>query len=146
MPLTEQDYVDLTLSLTANGVPPTAIANSLDLPIDLVKELISDVRIGQYGSDEISEVVMLLMWEAFEQTLEILRHGRPADRLAMTKGIMGRAMAVTSKQEPETITKMREVMMGLVGGVREGTGAKIDIYTEDPAAEYRVGRQRSNAT
>lgn len=95
------------------GIPPTALSNMLDLPVDVVKNLSLTVRREKYGTAELSEVLSDLTWVAVEKEYELIKNGSPELALKATQAILGKALATSVRQTPEEVSRGREDMLAL---------------------------------
>jgi methionyl-tRNA synthetase len=143
------DYLlSLINRLLDNGVPPTAIANSFDLDVQVVKDLLDERHVKKFGTAELSEAIHALMWEALEDMRELMRNAPIAKRMQVNMSLLTRASAMIGNQEPDSIGKLQAEMAKMTAEVREipvdaGTSIyetnPVDAPTDDPE-EGSTGR------
>ena len=138
----QTDYL-LTLinRLIDNGVPPTAIANSFDLDVQIIKDLLDARHVRKFGTAELAEAIHALMWEALEDMRELMRNAPIAKRMQVNMTLLSRASAMIGNQEPDSIGKLQAEMAAMTAEVREipvdpGTSIyetnPIDAPVDDP--------------
>ena len=108
------------------GIPPTALSNMLDLPVDVVKNLSLTVRREKYGTAELSEVLSDLTWVAVEKEYDLIKNGSPELALKATQAILGKALATSVRQTPEEVQRGREELLAVAHQNRT-----IDIEGEE---------------
>ena len=127
--------------LLTNGVPPTAIANSFDLDVQIIKDLLDDRHVRKFGTAELAEAIHALMWEALEDMRELMRNAPIAKRMQVNMTLLSRASAMIGNQEPDSIGKLQAEMAAMTAEVREipvdpGTSIyetnPIDAPVDDP--------------
>ena len=117
------------------GVPPTAIANALDMEPGPMKVIARNLRRESYGTDELAEAHSFLTWLAYEKMLDLIMHGSPEVALKASMQIQAKSMAITARQTPEEVSLARaEIAM-----LREGLEIS-DADLEADAAAYEEVR------
>ena len=96
------------------GIPPTALANMMDMEPEVVQTFSINVRRGRYGTAELSEALSFLTWEAYEEMLHTLRRGSPELKLKATMALMGKALATSVRQTPEEVARAREDLLAII--------------------------------
>lgn len=96
------------------GVPPTALANMLEIDPEVVQTFDINVRRGKYGTAELSEALSFLTWRAYEKTLFIIEHGSPELSLKASSMLMGKALATSVRQTPEEVQRSREELLSVI--------------------------------
>ncbi len=109
------------------GVPPTALANALDMEPGPMKVIARNLRRETYGTDELAEAHSFLTWLSYEKMLDLIMHGSPEVALKAAMQIQSKSMAITARQTPEEVSLARAEIAVL----REG----LEITEEDIEAE-----------
>ena len=120
------------------GVPPTAIANAFDLDPMPIKAVARNMRRESYGTAELSEAHAFLTWLAYEELLNLIRHGAPEIRLKAAMQIQSKSMSITARHTPEEVIRAREELGELVEDIgisEEDLEAAAQAY-EDQRATY----------
>jgi hypothetical protein len=112
--LEESDALDLIALLLEQSIPPTAIAKALDIEPDFVQGMLAQIRVQRYGTAEISEAMVYLMWKAYDSAVEMLHTGSPANRLRTINMILSRTVGMASRQDPEEFARLRSEMTRLI--------------------------------
>ncbi len=120
-------------NLLSNGVPTGPISRSFGVDQALVKELQANIRVHKYGSEEISELLSALMFDAYLEARTIMKHGSPAMKSKMIGMVLGRAMSLVNRQSPEAFERVRAEMMALMGDIKNVDGDEPSLY---PESEY----------
>ncbi len=108
---TDEQLAEIIHRLLVVGVPPTALAKGFDLPVADLKALQSQIRIASYGTDELTEAMTFLIWDAYNASLELMHEGPPSSRMRMVSLILSRSMQLAGRQPPETLDRMREMLL-----------------------------------
>jgi hypothetical protein len=110
------------------GIPPTALANMMDIDPEVVQNFAINIRRGRYGTAELSEALSYLTWQAYEEMLHIIKHGSPADKLKATGALMGKALATSVRQTPEEVARARQDLLAMIAQERiiEIEGEEVD--------------------
>lgn len=95
------------------GIPPTALANMMEMEPEVVQTFAINVRRGKYGTAELSEALSFLTWTAYEKTLFIIEHGSPELSLKASSMLMGKALATSVRQTPEEVARGREIVLAI---------------------------------
>lgn len=96
------------------GIPPTALANMMEMDAEVVQTFAINVRRGKYGTAELSEALSFLTWTAYEQVLRIIHHGSPEMSLKASMALMGKALATSVRQTPEEVARAREDLLAVI--------------------------------
>lgn len=102
-----ETVVPIITTLLQQGVPTNPIAIAFNVDQSLVKELQAEIKISQYGSSEIAELLQSLMFEAYQEARQQIKSGSPATKTRMIQMILSRAMVVVGKQSPEEFERLR---------------------------------------
>lgn len=119
---------ELIVSLIQLGVPTTIVASAFEIDTLEVKNLQATLRIKQYGSSEIAELLQSLMFEAYEEAVRSIRTGSPAVKSRMISLILSKSLALVGKQAPETFERMRAEMADMFGEMKQDAPASIPLY------------------
>ena len=132
--LEESEAIDLLHSLLSQGVPPTALARAFAIDPDFVRGIAEQVRIRQYGTAELAEVMNWLQWEAIDEAVDLLHTGSPANRIRAVAMILPRSVTAASKQDPQSFVQMRDSLTELFERQKE-----TPLITEQSPGEFVVG-------
>ena len=73
--LTNEQRADVAYAFLERGVPATAVAGALGMDPEHVQGALAQMRVQKYGTDEKSEAMDYLIWEAYEEALHQIHHG-----------------------------------------------------------------------
>ena len=111
--LTPATLVELVRRGLNLGIPPTALANMFDLPVDVTMNLSLNVRREVYGTAELSEVLSFLTWKAAEVSLAALTGGSPEAQIKTAHMVLGKALATSVRQTPEEVKRASENLLAV---------------------------------
>ncbi len=132
--------IEVVRRLLGVGVTPSQIANAFDIDAGPLKEVARMVRRQAYGTDDLGEATAFLTWAAFEETLNILRHGSPELRAKVAIQLQSKAMSVSARQTPEEVSMARAALGDLISDIEiteEELEAAAQEY-EDARASFVV--------
>jgi hypothetical protein len=113
------DWLPLIVDrLLTVGVPPTAIANAFDLDVQVVKDLLADRRVQKFGTAELSEALHNLMWEAYEDLLNLQKTAPITKRMQIDMTLISKASSMIGSQEPDSISKLQGEVATMMAEVR----------------------------
>ena len=127
--ITPEQRSEVVYALLKVGVPPTAIAKALGMEADHVKTAQGMMRVEKYGTDEKSEAMDHLIWEAYEESLYQIRYGTPANKSRFIQMVLARAVGLAGKSAPETSEKIRAALDELARGQAPEVRLGESIYT-----------------
>lgn len=130
------------IRLLERGVPTGPISYAFDVTQRTVKELVATIRVHQYGSSEIAELLSSLMFEAYEEAKRSLRHGNPAVKARTINMVLSKAMALVGKQSPEEFERMRAEVLSMFGDISTKQSDIPSMYadpTYSPSGSEDVG-------
>lgn len=130
----DETLIDLIHSLLANGVTPTTIAHVFDLEPEALRTIQSEIRIRQFGTDELDEAMDFLMWRAYEQANNILRSGTTQEKIRAISMVLSKAVGLAGRRPPETFGAIREQLARLAAA----TLSEPD--DEEEESEFLVGQ------
>lgn len=122
--------------LLSVGVPPTAIANAFDLDVQVVKDIVTTDHIKRFGTAELSEALYKLMWDAYEDLLNLQKNAPVAKRMQIDMTLISKASAMIGSQEPDSMAKMQAELAAMTAEVRQvpvNPGTSIYESTPDDA-------------
>ncbi len=96
------------------GIPPTALANMMEMDPEVVQTFAINVRRGKYGTAELSEALSFLTWTAYEKVLLLIEHGSPELALKASMALMGKALATSVRQTPEEVARARQDLLAII--------------------------------
>jgi len=117
MDLTDDQLIDVIHRLLTNGVPPSAIAKSFDLDPTGIRDIQSHIRVTRYGTDELTEAMNFLIWDAYDSALTLMHEGTPANKMRMVGLVLSRSISIAGRQSPESMDKMRDFLIQLAADV-----------------------------
>lgn len=108
--LTQEQRSEVIYAFLSVGVPPTAVANALSLDVEYVKGALDLMHAERYGTDEINEAMAWLQWEAYEEAVNQIHHGTPANKARFIQLVLARSIGLAGKSSPEQSAKVREAL------------------------------------
>lgn len=125
------EYISqLITKLLQLGVPTTIVSTAFTLDISDVKQLQADLRVKQYGSPEIAELLQGLMFIAYERAKHDIIHGSPALKSRMIGLVLSKSLALVGKQAPETFDNLRHQITALFSDMKMDNVSR-SIYVDD---------------
>lgn len=113
-------------SLLENGVPASVVARVFDLDHDLVKRRLSDVRVARYGTDDMTEYMEQLQWDAVDEARQLIAKGSAAEKSRMLGMVLGKQVALAARRTPQGVRDSQDALMDLLDDMRTST-PKTDI-------------------
>ena len=121
--MTEASYLEVYEALLRRslerGVPNAAVADIFELPLETVKEMSRECRVGRFGTHDQGEYLENLQFETLERVQHIIRHGSPDQVARIATAVFGRQIAAASKRPSTTAEDQRTELMEALTGVRE---------------------------
>jgi len=111
--------IDLLHSLISAGVPPTTVAIALSLDPSVTRNIASSIHIRDFGTDELSEAMHHLQWQAYQSALDMLRRGTPADKIRTINMVLSRTVALAGKTDSGGLDKIRDDLTSVLSEVAE---------------------------
>jgi hypothetical protein len=111
--------IDLLHALISAGVPPTTVAIALSISPSITRDIASSIHIRDFGTDELSEAMHHLQWEAYKTSLDLLRRGTPADRIRTINMVLSRTVALAGKTDSGGLDKIRDDLTSVLSEVAE---------------------------
>jgi hypothetical protein len=103
------------------GVPSDAIADIFDLPLDTVKEMSREVKVGHFSTADLGEYVENLQWETLKRTEEIIRNGSPEQVARIATSVFGRQIQAAGRRPSSALEEQRAEILEAFAGIRSGT-------------------------
>jgi hypothetical protein len=126
--LTTEQRSEVVYALLGAGVPPTAIARALSLDVEYVKGAQSLMHTERYGTDEIAEAMAWLQWEAYEEALNQIHTGTPANKARFIQLVLARSIGLAGKSTPETGEKIRAALAEMTADLTPNVQLEPSIY------------------
>jgi hypothetical protein len=101
------------------GVPPTAIGNAFYVEVESVKEVQMQLRVAKYGTAELAEAMHSLMWQAYEDTLELIKQAPPARRLQLNMSLLAKAQTLVGNQTPDGVLRIQAELDAMMAETRQ---------------------------
>ncbi len=127
--LTPEQTSEVVYAFLKVGVPPSAVARAMGMDPEHVTAARSQMLTERYGTDEKSEAMDHLIWEAYEEVSWQIRNGTPANKLRYAQMILSRSVGIAGKTNPETSERIRNAFAQMAEhlGASEGS-AEPSIY------------------
>jgi hypothetical protein len=116
--MTDDELATIITRLLKNGVPPTAVADTFNLDVQIVKDLLADERVRKFGTTELGEALHQLMWDALEGMRDAMKNAPVAKRMQVNMTLLSRASAMIGSQEPDSVAKLQNEMSKMMAEVR----------------------------
>ncbi len=116
------------------GVPPSVVARIFEIDVKLVKDVLSEVRVRAYGTDDMAEYLEHVQWGALAEAFDIIRHGSYQDRTRFTAAILGKQLAVAGRRTPEGQRELQSRLEEILDKQRTGRSA-----AQSRPSEFVVG-------
>lgn len=108
-----------------HGVPADITAAVFDLPGDIVREMLREVRVVQFGTSDRAEYLEHLQWTALHRAEDTIKHGTPQEAARIATAVLGRQIAASGKRPSEGLAGAREEIMGALANMRDGEAAPV---------------------
>jgi hypothetical protein len=128
-PITPEQRADVVYALLKAGVPATAIARALGMDAEHVQGARSMMLVERYGTDEIAEAMAWLQWEAYEEALNQIHTGTPANKARFIQLVLARSIGLAGKSSPETSEKIRAALDQMAADTQPVVQLQDSIYT-----------------
>jgi hypothetical protein len=120
--MTGEELEALVERLLTRGVPKSVVAEALDLDADLVDAKLRGVRVERYGTDDMTEYMEQLQWDAVDEARRIIEGGSAAEKSRMLGMVLGKQVALSARRTPESVRNSQEAVLGLLESMRAGKG------------------------
>lgn len=118
--MTAEELESLVERLLSNGVPKSVVARSLDLDPDLVGEKLKSVRVNRYGTDDMTEYMEQLQWDAVDEARRIIETGSATEKSRTLGMVLGKQVALSARRTPESVRNSQGAVLDLLDSMREG--------------------------
>jgi hypothetical protein len=124
----EIDELELLVSRALEaGVPKEITAQVFELPVDVVAEMLHEVRVRTYNTADRAEYLEHLQWEVLRRAEETIRTGSPGEAARIATAVLGRQIAVAGKRPSEGLEGARAEILSALGGMRESGAAPVPV-------------------
>ena len=118
------DYLDVYEALLRRslerGVPPDAVAQIFELPLDVVKELTKEVKVTRFNTADKNEYLENLEWLTLERVEQLIRSGSPDQAARIATAVFGKQIQAAGRRPSSALEEQRSEIMEAFAGVREG--------------------------
>lgn len=111
------------------GVPPLVIARVLEMDPDHVRGAASNMRVGQYGTDDISDAMTHLIWIAVEEAEYQIKYGSPANKHRFMQLVLAGSIRLAGRTNSDASDKIRNALMKLAQEAKPEVMLGDSIYT-----------------
>jgi hypothetical protein len=126
--LSDEQRSDIIYAFLKEGVPASAVARAMSLDPEYVKDALSLMRVQRYGTDEIAEAMAWLLWEAYEEALNQIHNGTPANKARFIQLVLARSIGLAGKSTPETGEKIRAAIAAMNADLEPTVQLEPSIY------------------
>lgn len=110
---------DLVRNLKRMGVDERTIAASAGITVSEVRTITRTTFQLSPADEELANAMRTLAWTAFEEAMQTLIYGSPADKQALVRAIIGRTMGLVGMTVETSTHEMRNKMEELLEGIKE---------------------------
>lgn len=118
--MTADELEALVVRCYEEGVPIGVVGRIFELDEDLLKETLGAFRVKRYGTDDESEYVEILKWEAIAKAREIIATGSAAEQKAILSTVLGKQFAMVARRTPESVRNSQDAVVDLMEAMRNG--------------------------
>jgi hypothetical protein len=118
--MTGEELETLVVRLLERGVPHSVVADTFDLDPDLVRTTQKEVRVQRYGTDDMTEYMEQLQWDAVDEARRIIEDGSATEKKQVLGMVLGKQVALAARRTPESVRNSQEAVLGLLQGMRGG--------------------------
>ena len=115
-----EELESLVVRCLERGVPASVVAEVFDLEVDLVKSSLSALRVERYGTDDMTEYMEQLQWDAVDEARRIIEGGSAAEKSRMLGMVLGKQVALSARRTPESVRNSQDAVLGLLESMRAG--------------------------
>ena len=119
---------DLVRNLQRMGVDERTIAASAGLTVSEVRTIIRTTTQLAPEDEELANAMRVLAWTAFEEAMNTLIYGAPADKQGLVRAIIGRTMGLVGMTQQTQTEEMRSAMDRIIKKIVE---EDVDMPTDD---------------
>ncbi len=122
--------------LLEENVPPGVVARVFSLDPDLVRDAQGKVRRKRYGTDDMTDYMEQLQWEAVHDAFETLHTGSQAEKDRIRAMALSKQMTIAGRRTPQSTRDSAATLMDLMAEMRDGTPPVVErspfIVTNTP--------------
>lgn len=122
-----QEFQNIAFRLLEEGVPPSVISRALDLSPELVKRAQSEVRVKRYGTDDMTEYMEQLQWDAVDEARQTIATGSAAEKSRVLGMVLGKQVALSARRTPESVRQSQDAVLDMLENMRAGKPEKKPI-------------------
>jgi hypothetical protein len=122
--MTGDELEALVERLLTRGVPKSVVAEALDLDVELVDLKLQEVRVARYGTDDMTEYMEQLQWEAVDEAHRIIQSGSASQKERMLGMVLGKQVALSARRTPESVRQSQSAVIDLMDAMRKGKTKK----------------------
>ncbi len=130
--MTGDELEEIVTRCLEQGVPPGVVARVFDLDHDLVKEAQRTVRVKRYGTDDMTEYMEQLQWDAVDDARQIIASGSAAEKTRVLGMVLGKQVALSARRTPESVRNSQGAVLDLMESMRGSGKAK----KESPRSKF----------
>jgi hypothetical protein len=123
--MTGPELEKVVKALLGRGVPSAIVADVFGLDLELVKKAQSQGRVERYGTDDMTEYVEQMNWEAIEEARRIIQHGSSTEKSRMLGMVLGKQVALTGRRTPESVRNSQLAVVEMMERMREGRAEPV---------------------
>ena len=110
--------------LLTRGVPKSVVAEALELDGDLVGDKLKEIRVQRYGTDDMTEYMEQLQWDAVDESRRIIETGSATEKSRVLGMVLGKQVALSARRTPESVRNSQGAVLELMEGMRSGKPKK----------------------
>jgi hypothetical protein len=118
--VTGEEMEILVTRLLSNGVPKSVVARSLNLDPDIVAAKLTEVRVSRYGTDDMTEYMEQLQWDAVDEARQIISSGSATEKTRVLATVLGKQVALSARRTPESVRNSQGAVLDLMEAMRSG--------------------------
>lgn len=138
--MTGEELEALVMRGLEEGVPPSVVARMFDLDHELVKRAQSDVRVKRYGTDDMTEYMEQLQWDAVDEARQTIASGSAAEKSRVLGMVLGKQVALSARRTPENVRNSQEAVLDMFDEM------KSDKKKKRPTERSRFVARLANGT
>jgi len=119
-----EELEHLVERLLCRGVPKAVVADALDLDPELVDHKQRQVRVERYGTDDMTEYMEQLQWDAVDEAHRIIQSGSATEKARMLGMVLGKQVALSARRTPESVRNSQSAVIDLMDAMRKGKAKK----------------------
>jgi hypothetical protein len=109
MSTTAKELEKIIEKMLLEGVPPGVVDRVFPgVGLDTIKEAQKQVRVAQYGTDDLNDYLEQMQWMAVEDAMTTFQTGSATERARVRSAILGKQMTAAAKRPPEGTRNQRQ--------------------------------------